>query len=356
MCSAQVQLLIGEELALRTGSYGLESKISELPLYVGLGVLAGGVALLFDSTTNACRQMFAKVPLIGASDDGASGGIDVRPVLGGLLCGLIGLAVPQILFVGYDTLNAILAAGDSPIAAESLDVVQALLDGVLKDGFLGEAGASLGALTLLGLLGAKLFATAICAGSGLIGGTFAPSLFLGATLGAFYQSVTSDLLYELSDAIATYQASIGVPVGTWGVIPSLTVDEAPAYALIGAAAVLASVFRAPMTATLLVFELCRDYDLVLPLLAAAGTGPRVVEWAKSQTLATPKAAAPKAAAPKVGGASAHVAGSPIEVIRQTATGAATRVKVPDDCQVDFLTETCLEEDDRTDLSEGASQQ
>ena len=60
-------------------------------------------------------------------------------------------------------------------------------------------------------------------------------------------------------------------------------SQAPAYALIGAAATLASIFRCPMTATLLVFELSRDYDIVLPLLAAAGTGPRVVEYALART-------------------------------------------------------------------------
>jgi hypothetical protein len=103
-----------------------------------------------------------------------------------------------------------------------------------------------------------------------------------------------------------------VPVGSWGVIPQLTVADAPAYAMsaprpalkvtplvrvplhllvlravcfpcanlaVGAAATLASVFRAPLTASLLLFELTRGYDIVLPLLAAAGTGPLVVDFA-----------------------------------------------------------------------------
>lgn len=78
--------------------------------------------------------------------------------------------------------------------------------------------------------------------------------------------------------------------------------SAPAYAMIGAAATLASVFRAPLTASLLLFELTRGYDIVLPLLAAAGTGPLVVEFARKGDGATPS---PLAAAPPPPGAVAE---------------------------------------------------
>ena len=54
--------------------------------------------------------------------------------------------------------------------------------------------------------------------------------------------------------------------------------------MIGAASTLASIFRAPLTASLLLFEQTRGYDIVLPLLAAAGTGPLVAEYA-SRSLA-----------------------------------------------------------------------
>jgi len=51
----------------------------------------------------------------------------------------------------------------------------------------------------------------------------------------------------------------------------------PAFAMVGAAAFLSSVFRAPLTSALLLFELTRGYELVLPLLCAAGTGPLVYD-------------------------------------------------------------------------------
>ena len=58
--------------------------------------------------------------------------------------------------------------------------------------------------------------------------------------------------------------------------------------MIGAAATLASVFRAPLTASLLLFELTRGYDIVLPLLAATGTGPLVVQLWEQSRLAPPR--------------------------------------------------------------------
>lgn len=44
----------------------------------------------------------------------------------------------------------------------------------------------------------------------------------------------------------------------------------PIYSSVGAASVLAALFRAPLTASLLLFEITRDYDILLPLLASAG--------------------------------------------------------------------------------------
>lgn len=55
----------------------------------------------------------------------------------------------------------------------------------------------------------------------------------------------------------------------------MSAADRSSFASIGAAATLAAVFRAPLTASLLIFELTRGYELVLPLLAAAGTGPLV---------------------------------------------------------------------------------
>ena len=80
--------------------------------------------------------------------------------------------------------------------------------------------------------------TAMCLGSGLVGGLFAPSLFLGATAGAAYQKLVSTVLQ-------------------YGVASLIPIAGPPAYAMVGAASVLASMFRAPLTGSLLLFELTR---------------------------------------------------------------------------------------------------
>lgn len=116
----------------------------------------------------------------------------------------------------------------------------------------------------------------MCVGSGLVGGTFAPSLFLGATAGAAYQQAISGLVNwarSVSPAmIPSVMAAVsgGAPAVADGLPGLLQVADAPAYAMVGAASVLAAVYRAPLTSSLLLFELTRDYEIVLPLMASAG--------------------------------------------------------------------------------------
>lgn len=152
--------------------------------------------------------------------------------LGGACVGLIALGFPQVLGVGYDTVEALLGSnGGVPL------------------------------LTLLALLGLKLLATGISNATGFVGGGFAPALVLGAVLGNCY----------------------GQLLGESGL--HLPVAEPPAYAMVGMAAVLAGSARAPLTALLLLFELTRDIRIVLPLMAAAGLSAALVErW---QGLADP---------------------------------------------------------------------
>jgi CBS domain-containing protein len=98
--------------------------------------------------------------------------------------------------------------------------------------------------------------TALSLGSGLVGGIFAPAMFLGACLGAIYGQVLNTFLpTAISDVIASPAA----------------------YAMVGMAAVLGSSARAPLTAILLLFELTRNYVIILPLMAAVGVSVWIVE-------------------------------------------------------------------------------
>ena len=222
--SLVTQLALGDSPILRLPAYEVRSPL-ELPLYLGLGLLASLmswalVSLLAAGRSEALQSRLNKLPA------------GIPTAIGGALVGLIALLFPQVLGVGYDTIEALLGSnGGVPLA------------------------------TLVALLGVKLLATGISNATGFVGGGFAPSLFLGAVLGNCY----------------------GQLLGESGL--HLPVAEPPAYAMVGMAAVLAGSARAPLTALLLLFELTHDIRIVLPLMAAAGLSAALVErW---QGLADP---------------------------------------------------------------------
>lgn len=192
----------GREPAFDVPAYELKSTW-ELPLYLGLGLLAGPVAALYVRAIHAAKDAFAKIPLARWT----------KPAIAGLAVGLVALAVPQVLGVGYDAIGKILAGREFLVGA------------------------------LAALLFAKLAMTAVCVGAGVPGGVFAPSLVLGAALGAAY-------------ALALRAMMPGVDLAV------------PAFAMVGMAAVLAGSVHAPLTATLLLFEMTSDYRIILPLLFA----------------------------------------------------------------------------------------
>jgi chloride channel protein, CIC family len=143
----------------------------------------------------------------------------LKPTMGGAVLGLAGLAAPQLLGIGYATLEAV-AAGELP-------------------------GWELLLLFTVG----KLLLMVVSFGSGFRGGFFAPSLFIGAMLGAL------------------------CGIGAAALLPGAGLEPA-ALATLGMAAVLAGAVRAPFTVTLLIPALSGDYAQAPALLVAAlaGTG------------------------------------------------------------------------------------
>jgi CIC family chloride channel protein len=110
--------------------------------------------------------------------------------------------------------------------------------------YVGSALNSTMAFKLMALLVAlKLFAVTVSYASGNAGGIFGPSLFLGAMLGGAIGSVAHHYL-------PGYTASPG------------------AYALVGMGALFAGIVRAPMTSVLMIFEMTRDYSVIVPLMIA----------------------------------------------------------------------------------------
>mmetsp|Transcript_39698 Transcript_39698/g.92965 ORF Transcript_39698/g.92965 Transcript_39698/m.92965 type:complete len:455 (-) Transcript_39698:500-1864(-) len=268
--------LLADEGSLQVGAYDLRggTQLLEIPLYLGLGAMSGAVASVFSKTAKFSSKIF--VGQDGDNNDDSRsmpaslrpiGQLPplLRPIAGGFVCGAVGLIYPQILFFGYDTLNQILASGSG---GES------------------DAAAAMSLMLLLTLLMMKIFTTSISLGSGLVGGTFAPSLFMGAMTGASYHNIVQRVFGYLKGMIlangtmenfmlpedpqmAELVRSLLDP------IMSFQMADVPAYAMVGAASVLSSLFRAPLTGSLLLFELTRDYDVILPLMASAGVGSLV---------------------------------------------------------------------------------
>lgn len=159
------------------------------------GVVSGSALRVAAVMRDRFRRRVASVP--------------TRFAIGGAAVGLIGVFSPTMLGVGYETTSLFLQGGGSML-------------------FDAEA------------FGTKLLGFMIAASAGLLGGTFAPSLFIGAALGAFVGH-TGQLFF--GDQI-----------------------NSGAYALVGMGAYFAGTLRAPIAAVLIVIELTNDYGLIVPLM------------------------------------------------------------------------------------------
>lgn len=171
----------------------------EIPFILMLGICCGSAAAMFIRiSTTAAR--FAHWP------------VTLRFFLAGLLTGMLGVAVPEVMGIGYDTLGTVL-----------------------------YANVTLSALLLIA--GAKLFATAVGAGMGLPIGLIGPNLLIGACIGGFLASVFGSLYPEI-------------------------VTDPGLYVTVGMAATMGAVFGAPLAACLAVIELTQSTSVAMPALLA----------------------------------------------------------------------------------------
>ena len=176
---------------------------AEFAVYAVLGVAGGVVSAAFAKLLLGMRARFLRFP---------KRTVWLQPVAGGLLVGLMGWFVPQVLGVGY--------------------------------GFVGDALNGRMAFHLMLLLVVlKLFAVTTSYASGNAGGIFGPALFIGAMLGGTVGTVAHHLF-------PAYTATPG------------------AYALVGMGAVFAGIVRAPMTSVVMIFEMTQDYAVIVPLMIA----------------------------------------------------------------------------------------
>ena len=197
-----LRLLLGNHPLFKVPQYQLVNPL-EFGIYAVLGVAGGLVSVSFTKLLLGMRARFLRFP---------KKTVWFQPVAGGLLVGLIGLFVPQVLGVGY--------------------------------GYVGDVLNGRMALNLMVLLLVlKLITVTTSYASGNAGGIFGPALFIGAMLGGTVGTAAHHFL-------PAYTATAG------------------AYALVGMGAVFAGIVRAPMTSVLMIFEMTQDYAVIVPLMIA----------------------------------------------------------------------------------------
>jgi CIC family chloride channel protein len=197
-----LRVLLGDHPLFKVPQYQLVHPV-EFAVYAVLGVAGGLVSAAFTRLLLGMRARFLRFP---------QQTVWFQPVVGGLLVGLTGWFVPQVLGVGY--------------------------------GFVGEALNGRMAFQLMALLVVlKLLTVTTSYASGNAGGIFGPALFIGAMLGGTVGTVAHHLF-------PAYTATPG------------------AYALVGMGAAFAGIVRAPMTSVLMIFEMTQDYAVIVPLMIA----------------------------------------------------------------------------------------
>ncbi len=170
----------------------------------------------------------------------------LHPLAGGLTVGILGYFFPDVMGVGYNFVDRVLNG-----------------DAVLK------------VIVLLAAL--KIVATATCYASGNAGGIFGPSLFIGAMLGAATGGVAHHFF------------------------PDVTAGPG-AYALVGMGTAFAGIIRTPFTSVIMIFELTRDYTIIVPLMISNTIAYYISQKLQRQTIYAALAAQDGIHLPAHGGA------------------------------------------------------
>ncbi len=193
----------------------------EIPNYVVLGIVCGLVALAFIRMLYWTEDFYERLGIHPI----------IKPITGAFMLGCLGL-VYILMFKPADRLP--------PFFSNGYPFIEELFKPDRYE--MAEATALATGLVMICLF--KALATCMTLGSGGSGGIFAPSLMLGACTGGAF----------------------GVIINALGWAPYASPAS---YALVGMAAVVAATTHAPLTAILIVYEMTRNYGVILPLMLAA---------------------------------------------------------------------------------------
>ena len=191
--------LLGDDLIFTTGTIPSLS-LAEIPYVILLGILVGFASTIFTTTIRITTRFTQSLD------------ITIRFLIAGIITGLVAILVPEIMGLGYDTLNSAL---------------------------LGELSLTL----LFVILVTKLITTAIAVGCNIPGGLIGPNLVIGAVGGAFMAA----FLHHALD---------------------LPIENSTLYALVGMSAMMGACLQAPLAALTAVFEITANHSVIWPSMLA----------------------------------------------------------------------------------------
>lgn len=215
--------------------------LKNIPYFILLGLFCGMVSLYFTRFAMAIEGRYSRVK---------------NPfrkwLVGSITLGLMIFVFPPLYGEGYETLQALLDGRSSEIFNNSLFY-----------SFQNEYWLLL--LTLLVLLAFKVIAMASTTGAGGIGGTFAPTLFMGGVAGFFVARLINHVGF-------------------------IDVSESN-FALVGMAGMMAGVMHAPLTAVFLIAELTGGYALFIPLIITSTISFITIRYFEPHSIYTKQLAA-----------------------------------------------------------------
>ncbi len=210
-------------------------KINQIPLFILLGGLCGAVSFYFTSVNSKVGKAIKSIKSQYK-----------RWAIGGIILGILIFIFPPLYGEGYEAFTSLMRGDKLTIFENSLFYEFREIDWVVL-------------LYIIAIVVFKVIAMATTNAAGGVGGTFAPSLFVGAFTGAAVALICNILGWNIS--IAT-------------------------FTLVGMAGVMSGVMKAPLTAIFLIAELSNGYGLFIPLMIVSCIAFAVGRWLDPDSIYT----------------------------------------------------------------------
>lgn len=204
------QLVFGSATVFHPPQVALQS-LSELPLMIMAGLVVAAFAALFIRLQAACCKLSLKRP------------IALRFAIAGLLAGSVSIFAPEIMGVGYDTIDKALTG-------------------------------NMGFWLFIGILAAKLVVTGVSLGVGIPGGVIGPLLFMGACIGGAVGIIANQLMPDSASHVGF-------------------------YALLGMGAMMGAALNAPLAAMMAILELTYNPNIIFPSMLVVVSACLATRWA-----------------------------------------------------------------------------